>query len=116
MGVEGICRIRIAPKVIWGCVQQLSIEYEDEDMCYCDIASRPISWEHYSLLLQLAHEKREIVVCADTRNLVRKPWTRLTAFWILLTRLPYLCVSCITTFHFTAFTCEPNVGFNLMFS
>ena len=64
--------------MIWGCIQQLSIDYDDEDMCYCDIGSGPVCWEHYSLLLQLAREKREIVVCADTRNLVRKPWTRLT--------------------------------------
>jgi len=44
-------------------------------MCYCDIGFRPMCWEHYALLLQLAREKRKIIVCVDTRNLVKKPWT-----------------------------------------
>jgi hypothetical protein len=46
-------------------------------MCYYDIGFGPVCWEHYALLLQLAREK-DIVVCANTRNLVRKPW----AGWI----------------------------------
>jgi hypothetical protein len=72
---EVFAGLRNASKMIWGCVRQFSIDYDDEDMCYCDIGSGPICWENYSLLLQLAREKREISVCADTRNLVRKPWT-----------------------------------------
>ena len=62
-----------ASKMIWGCVKQFSVDYDDEDMHYFDIGFGPVCWKHYSLLLQLAREKREIVVCEDTRNLVRKP-------------------------------------------
>jgi len=48
-------------KEIWGCVIKLSIYYDKYNICYCDIGSGPMCWEHYSLLLQPTRKKGKLL-------------------------------------------------------
>jgi len=47
---------------------RINIEFDDNNLCFCDIGSGPLTWDSYSILL-VAKEQREIVICVDPKNM-----------------------------------------------
>ena len=50
------------------------IDFDEDDICYCDIGLERLTWDSYSLILQLVKEKCEVIICVDPHNLTRQPW------------------------------------------